>query len=52
MYFCFTIENILKKVDFVGWLGKRWKLIEEAQFNFWTFSGTQNFCLEVGNNVE
>ena len=47
-----AVENILKKVDFVGSLGKRRKLVEEAQFNFWTFSGTQNFCLEVGNNVE
>ena len=46
------IENILKKVDFADWSGKRRKLSPEAQDDFLTTSSAQNACLDVGYNME
>ena len=45
-------ENILKKVDFADWSGKRQKLSPEAQNAFLTTSSAQNACLGVGYNME
>ena len=46
------IENILKKVNFSDWSGKRQKLSQEAQVDFLTTSSAQNVCLDVGYNME
>ena len=45
-------ENILKKVDFADWSGKRRKLSRGAQVDFLTTSSAQNACLDVGYNMK